>query len=544
MATAYPSSSSSYNRLQQVFCLNWLSNCAGSKRGTSADLTAFANVCVGQVLGDASVVGLIGPWTVVWGPQVVIGPALPYKDVAANTLFIASQPGENGGTVFVVAIAGTNPDSFYGWFGEDFAVANTLPWANALNLDFAASGPNPATTSPLISQGTADGLAQLFTLTDPNNNGQTFYQFLQSQIAAAPAGPVEVIVTGHSLGGALSASVALWLADSQGPAATFAWDPNYRAIVSALPSAGAPPGNAGFALHYDAVLGPRTNRLWNALDVIPHAWELDLLNQAPHLYFPYLAPNAAVLALVTIVEGYVTASQQTYLQINRQTPALPGQVDIAATVPTSTSWQQLALDELATIIAARLAKHFGWPDSVKAALKDVILAVIAFVQQLEASNNQPLALPTLGDNLQTDEASIKSWLATLEADVQKNLQAIVAWLSSELSKDATQAGALLQELLSDAEAAFAQLASTLQVDLEDILAEATKAIGRFLQLLNAIAQQLKIDLSDVFQYVPGIVEFLTQLGIQHVPSYGQLLGVTEFTAIQKTIRASIPYPVS
>lgn len=543
MASTYPSSSVSYSRLQQVFCLNWLSNCAGSKSGSNQSLTAFAEACVSQVLQDPTVIGLIGSWQIVWGPVVVTAPKGYLKDVAANTMFVVQQPGEDGGTSYVIAIAGTNPDSMYGWFGEDFDVKNTLAWSTAIGGTFTGAAVNPASAAPYISGGTANGLNSLLNvMTDPLDSGTSLVQFLTNAVASAPAGPIEVIVTGHSLGGALSASLALWLADNQGANAALQWDPNYRAIVSALPSAGAPPGNTGFALHYDAVLGSRTNRVWNALDVIPHAWESDLLIQAPHLYFPYIAPNAAVLALVDIVLGFVTSSQQTYLQLNRQTPPLPGQVDLAAAT-ASVSWQQLAIDEIAALIAKKIAEHYGWPAATRAAITKLIVAIIEAVEQIEAAQHQSIALPTLTDQASTDRQNILAWLETLGDDVKNNFDAIVAWIANKLGIAASTVEQILTEIFQDAKDAFADLAQFLQTALKEVVKTVSRIIAAFLRLLDAIAKKLKVTLTEVLPYVQGIATFLDQLGIQHVPAYGELLGVTEFTAIQKTIHDSIPYPV-
>ncbi len=46
--------------------------------------------------------------------------------------------------------------------------------------------------------------------------GVTLIAFLQAAVAAADGARVRVTVTGHSKGGALAPTLALWLADSQG----------------------------------------------------------------------------------------------------------------------------------------------------------------------------------------------------------------------------------------------------------------------------------------------------------------------------------------
>ncbi len=545
--SSYPSSVPSYNRLQQVFCLNWLANVAASKIGTAAQLTQFANSTVTQVLANSTVQGLIGTWTPVWGPLVTEPTSGPFTQVAGNTMFVAQQPGENGGTTYVVAIAGTNPVSVYGWVGEDFDVVNTLPWSQALADTFTGGGINSDTTLPLISQGTANGLNALLKVMTDTAHGGSLMAFLTQAVESAPSGPLEIIVTGHSLGGALSASLALYLADLQGVSG--GWDPNYRAIVSSLPSAGAPPGNDVFAAHYDAVLGPRTNRVWNALDVIPHAWETDLLVQAPHLYFPYIAPNAAVRALVAVVLANTARSQQTYLQLNRQTAPLAGQVDIAATT-ASVSPQQIAIDELASLIAGQIAQHYGWPDADKQVIQRLIEAIIAAVEQLGAAagGGNQASEPALTNDAASDASAIVKWLEAefqdIESDVKTKLAAIVKWIANALGTTAAAIVAVLKPLFQEAKVAFSWLAQAIQAELGNIVTFLTALLGRVLTVLQAIADELGVALTEVLTLVPGILTFLAQLGTQHVTAYPQLLGVTDFAAQQKAIRSNIVFPSS
>lgn len=368
------SASPDYNRLQQVFCLNWLSNALLGKSGTQAELEKIAASVVQQTLADPLVVDLIGQWDLVWGPIVFQHTPLPdepkiFDSVADNTMFVASRTVGNI-TTYTVAIAGTNPISWYGWLIEDFDINTTVAWSEVLAGNFSGQHTSDG-SMPRIAQGTAAGVAALLGMTDPVQG--TLLKYL-TQVATQPGElNVEVAVTGHSLGGALSATLALYLADTQQGASS--WDPNRRAVVTALPSAGATPGNTAFALHYDEVLGTRTNRIWNVLDIVPHAWELDMLNQAPHLYYPYIAPNALVIGLMAFATEQSIASGQTYLQLNRQTPPLSSQVVLSETV-ASFDPAQIGLNILADFIANLLAKKFGWSQSVAQAVAKLIVALL------------------------------------------------------------------------------------------------------------------------------------------------------------------------
>ena len=118
-------------------------------------------------------------------------------------------------------------------------------------------------------------------------------------------GGLEVVVTGHSKGGALSTTVALWLADTQGTAGWIPeeerWDPQHEAEVSCYSFAGPTAGNAAFAAHYDAVIGERCHRVFNALDVVPHAWEAEDLMRVPGLYDPPIKPPPGMGRLAELI---------------------------------------------------------------------------------------------------------------------------------------------------------------------------------------------------------------------------------------------------
>ncbi len=209
---------------------------------------------------------LIGPWTLVWGPgvfQVVPGA------VAANTLFVAEH--EETGELFV-AIAGTNPFSAYAWFVEDFQVSETRAW-----------GHGDAPESVALSKGTLKGLLALQGMVPPSGipgENTTLVDFLSERFAVE-GDPVEVTVSGHSLGGALSPTLALWLLDTQKE-----WDQHGRALMSVYAYAGPTPGNDDFAAYVDGRFGDRLHRIANPLDVATLAWNVDDLAAMKAVYTP------------------------------------------------------------------------------------------------------------------------------------------------------------------------------------------------------------------------------------------------------------------
>lgn len=223
----------------------------------------------------------IGAWNVVWGPCVVQQPiGTPY---AMNTMYVAQSAAAP--SHYVIAIAGTNPRSILDWIIEDGLVAWQVPWIYGL-----LHAPDAR-----IALGTAIGLAILQTMKPSSRvpgSGATLVDFL----ATITKHPVQISMVGHSLGGALAPTVALWLADTQGFLSH--WDPHKHATLSALPTAGPTAGNHAFAAYSGKKLGARLTPYYNTLDVVPHAWNQRMLEEIPGIY----APNIPVLP---VVEGLV-----------------------------------------------------------------------------------------------------------------------------------------------------------------------------------------------------------------------------------------------
>jgi lipase (class 3) len=219
-----------------------------------------------------SLKGPLGPWEVVWGPGVF--QVLP-EEIPANTMFVARH--QQTRELFI-SIAGTNPFSAYAWFVEDFEVDETRTW-----------GYGGAPGSVALSKGTLKGLRVLQGMVPPTGipgENQTLANFLEAHLDQEGE-PVEVTVSGHSLGGALSPTLALWLLDTQKE-----WDHHTRAMISVYAYAGPTPGNDDFASYIDARFGHRLHRIANPLDVVTHAWNVGDLAELKALYTPEISRDA------------------------------------------------------------------------------------------------------------------------------------------------------------------------------------------------------------------------------------------------------------
>ncbi|MGZ3871488.1 MAG: lipase family protein [Mucilaginibacter sp.] len=250
--------------LRILFALSMLSNIPAGTTGNANSIIGYSKPIITNALENAPAVDSVSlhSWHLVWGPAVITKPgtkAVDNQPVASNSMSIFTDLNNN----YVVAIQATNPYCDYDWEVEDANVTLAKSWKDI--------SPAAGKSSGKISTGTFIGLRTLLdSLKDPVTNigVQTFF----STVAKLTI-KFNLIVTGHSLGGALSPALALYLHDQQGT-----WDPKKYAQIYCMSTAGATPGDGDFATYYNSILQPNTERIWNRLDVVPHAWVAALLD--------------------------------------------------------------------------------------------------------------------------------------------------------------------------------------------------------------------------------------------------------------------------
>lgn len=268
-----------YTPLQQLFCLNILSNISAHYNYHSGDTILDSTIyAIDTVLGNASVQQLIGRWKCVWGPGVFTNTDdVNLKPIAANTLYIVQNL--DTPSVYVVAIAGTDPASISDWMGEDADVMRIRSWDTVLaHLDTGTASFNKLVAlHPFISDATNLGLFQIMNLTDTRQPaGQQLASDFLSRLIANASSPITIWTTGHSLGGALSPTLALYLNDKWAGS-------NANVAIGCLAVAGATPGNGFFADRFNSELGSHFIRVWNQQDVVPHGYASGMLQRPPYL---------------------------------------------------------------------------------------------------------------------------------------------------------------------------------------------------------------------------------------------------------------------
>jgi hypothetical protein len=124
----------------------------------------------------------------------------------------------------------------------------------------------------------------------PTGLGATLLDFL---IRRARDGPVDVLVTGHSKGGALAPALALWLAETRSR-----WDPRGSVRLGCYAFAGPTPGNGVFGRRVKEELDGENCRVINISDLVTHAWDDASLASIAELYDGSLAWLRPILSAV------------------------------------------------------------------------------------------------------------------------------------------------------------------------------------------------------------------------------------------------------
>lgn len=335
-------------------------------------------------------------WRIVWGPANFSPTAVGFDD---DLMYVAQRISDP--SVLAIAIRGTNTVSLSDWVFGDLLVDWQVPWpydaaakqagamisaSTALGLSILqhlrwkqapAAGAGPAPSPPQAPAGpqTVEDwvkavrtrllgasrdiklrFSRLTTFADwkfdpiamlegdsPRSqpaDGNTLKDFLTQHTDTHRN--AEIIVIGHSKGGALSTTMALWLADTRGPRSDPAeqWNRAGDAGVSAWSFAGPTAGNEQFARHSDRKLaGQSCRRIWNTSDIVPYAFLSDKLPTFPD-HTDLSGPGKVLLRLLLEEIAHGT-SALNYRQVSGGGEQFDGKLVPASPFPVQLAHQHL-----------------------------------------------------------------------------------------------------------------------------------------------------------------------------------------------------------
>jgi hypothetical protein len=363
------SATSTFDLIQTAFLFNLISNASGSVSGTAQEIADFTYAAVTNGTSEAfdgvTAPGMLktlgsqligGDWELVWGPGIYqIQPKHGQDTRADNTAFVVYSASED---TYIVAIAGTDANSWSDWFLEDFEVGSKYLVNWPLSLTSLPSSDPEDSSIPQISLGTAKGVYWLLTsLTQSTfspNPSQTLQAYLSS-LQQNAAGTTKLIVTGHSLGGALSPTVAYWAQTTLSASNT-----QWVSQVFALPTAGPTPGNSVYAADWDSAFPPYTvdvnsantisslnSMIWNTSDLVPHTWQYiyadtqDTSSTQPYFFWAFeghIFENSVLQSQLGEIQGLAARAIYDIASSTQDAGTSAGMTISAHTTPYPTVW--------------------------------------------------------------------------------------------------------------------------------------------------------------------------------------------------------------
>ena len=248
----------------------------------------------------------LGNFDIVWGPAFHED-AFHQPDAMTYIARNGNRPDQ-----FYVAIRGTAPRTLTEWIFQDFWVGAMVDWEKVPYDGLLPPDP-PGPGQPAISFGTNNAM---HILINHLKDSVDILTFLQDQ-ARQSRKPLTICITGHSLGGVLASTFALYLLEH--------WPSDIpKAKISAFGYAAPTAGNQSFAAYSNRMIGKRCKIYANPLDVVSRVWEIHALPELPTLYKPLTMP--AVLSRILQKIAIPAVQGKEYTPIDRQLPLIPSRV--------------------------------------------------------------------------------------------------------------------------------------------------------------------------------------------------------------------------
>jgi hypothetical protein len=262
-------------------------------QGEGGDYNAIQAAII-AALGSSRVLG--GNLTLVW---LAISPDM-------GTLIYAARDDREPNR-YALVVRGTDWNFLTDWV-DDFDVLHTHNWPTA-------SPPDP---SIVVAQGSWDGLQAVLTATS-QPDGMTLSGLLGQIINGAAPG-LDLLVTGHSLGGALATILGLYLADTVSTWNAAAVSVSMKTYTFASPTT----GNQAYVNYYDSRSGLsniswQAFRVFNAQDMVPFAYA-DIEGIADSGIPLSLLLSLEIAAMAALVQTVLNDNHVSYVQVGNAHP--------------------------------------------------------------------------------------------------------------------------------------------------------------------------------------------------------------------------------
>ncbi|TRX94670.1 hypothetical protein FHL15_004442 [Xylaria flabelliformis] len=362
-----------YNLFQQIYCLSMATGIVSNRQDTEAVLQAALKESLNEVLPQ-----LTGNWSISWGPRVYKEKNQDSSEGGPDNVWFAAV--DDTQKICVVAIAGTASNSLADIY-EDINVYEVVDFNAWVKLWSHEGIPEPvkstptqdnASTTSYCARGTCIGVWNVLSNVSTEAGEDT--RIDQYLTGLDPS--YTVVVTGHSLGGALAPIVALGLVEAEMAGSH---------KIKVLPSAGVSPGNANLAADYATTFpkDPSTGEgyqvyntdYYNTFDIVPQAWSTDtnddrnlhnILDKIIHTTGEF---RTEVENYVNLAIGLSQASQIRYTPLPGQSftgpppPVLIQNWDEAKLVLSTQHvlayWSEFGITEFVKLFDSKFSKRVG-----------------------------------------------------------------------------------------------------------------------------------------------------------------------------------------
>ena len=201
---------------------------------------------------------------IAWGP-------VAYKDdevFSESLMYVVKDRALGSESEYTLVIRGTNPVSLVSWIFQDLNVAGQTPWSR--------QSTHTVSTSSYISKATDTSLGIHKRLA---SGGNTVLDWLTLMIGQNPQHKIKLNVCGHSLGGLMSTTFALWLHDELAYQKLLD-----RVDLRVYAFAGPTAGNGTYAAYLADSLGDRYTCYVNDYDIAPCVWSEAGMERLPGIY--------------------------------------------------------------------------------------------------------------------------------------------------------------------------------------------------------------------------------------------------------------------